>query len=136
MLCRKSFAASCGDEFTRASFPVSDSLNAPGFEQAHISNFLNRKRSLSVEGMNRVLAAANLSLYDLLSRDELNSRASPISASEGDFENVVLTDPEIGAPTAAITRANVRDILKFKKSFCAGCVRRRQAIVRVGSASF
>jgi len=88
-----------------------------GFEQAHISNFLNRKRSLSMEGMDRVLAAENLSVYDLLNREELNSRASLISASEGDFENVVLTDPEIAATAPVITRANVRDILKFKKSF-------------------
>lgn len=88
-----------------------------GFEQAHISNFLNRKRSLSVEGMDRVLAAANLSVYDLLSREELNSRASLISASEGDFDNVVLTDPEIAAAAPVITRTNVRDVLKFKKSF-------------------
>ena len=88
-----------------------------GFEQAHISNFLNRKRSLSVEGMDRLLTAANLSIYDLLNREELNSRASLISASEGDFENVVLTDPEIAATAPVITRANVRDILKFKKSF-------------------
>jgi transcriptional regulator with XRE-family HTH domain len=35
-----------------------------GFEQAYISNFLNRKRSLSLEGMDRVLAAQSLSIYD------------------------------------------------------------------------
>jgi hypothetical protein len=42
------------------------------FEQAYISNFLNRKRSLSLEGMDRVLAAQNLSILDLLSREELH----------------------------------------------------------------
>jgi transcriptional regulator with XRE-family HTH domain len=88
-----------------------------GFEQAHISNFLNRKRSLSMEGMDRVLAAENLSIYDLLNREELNNRASLISSAEGDFDNVVLTDPEVAATAPVITRANVRDILKFKKSF-------------------
>lgn len=88
-----------------------------GFEQAHISNFLNRKRSLSVEGMDRVLSAETLSVYDLLNREELNNRASLISVSEGDFENVALTDPEIAATAPVVTRANVRDILKFKKSF-------------------
>lgn len=88
-----------------------------GFEQAHISNFLNRKRSLSLEGMDRVLAAENLSIYDLLSHEELNKRASSISAAEGDYENVVLTAPEIAAEASVITRENVRDILKFKRSF-------------------
>ena len=88
-----------------------------GFEQAHISNFLNRKRSLSVEGMDRVLAAENLSVYDLLNRDELNKRASSISAVEGDYENVVLTTAEIAATAPVIIHEDVRDILKFKKSF-------------------
>ena len=88
-----------------------------GFEQAHISNFLNRKRSLSVEGMDRIFAAQGLSVYDLLNRDELNKRASSISAAEGEFENVVLTDPENATLSRVITRDAVRDILKFKKSF-------------------
>jgi hypothetical protein len=34
--------------------------------QAHISNFLNRKRALSLEGLDRVLAAQNLSIDQFL----------------------------------------------------------------------
>ncbi len=37
-----------------------------GFRQAHISNFLNKKRSLSLEGLDRVLAAQNLTVDQLL----------------------------------------------------------------------
>ena len=37
-----------------------------GFQQAHISNFLNRKRSLSLEGLDRVLASQNLTVDQLL----------------------------------------------------------------------
>lgn len=37
-----------------------------GFRQAHISNFLNRRRALSLEGLDRVMAAQNLSVVDLL----------------------------------------------------------------------
>src|ERR1700758_5374789 len=37
-----------------------------GFKQAHISNFLNKKRSLSLEGLDRVLAAQNLSIDQIL----------------------------------------------------------------------
>src|SRR3954471_11474377 len=73
-----------------------------GFEQAYISNFLNRKRSLSLEGMDRILAAQKLSVYDLLKREELNKRASSISAAEGDFENVVLTEPAVAATEPVI----------------------------------
>src|ERR1700690_2182104 len=36
-----------------------------GFQQAHISNFLNRKRALSLEGLDRVLAAQNLSVNQI-----------------------------------------------------------------------
>ncbi len=39
---------------------------ATGFRHAHISNFLNCKRSLSLQGIDRILAAENLSLLDLL----------------------------------------------------------------------
>ena len=44
---------------------------ATNFQQAHISNFLNRKRSLSLEGLDRVLAAQKLSVIDLLPPDSL-----------------------------------------------------------------
>ena len=88
-----------------------------GFEQAYISNFLNHKRSLSMEGIDRILSAQNLSVYDLLKREEINKRASSITSSDGDFENVVLAEPEVAATAPTITRDNVRDILKFKKSF-------------------
>jgi hypothetical protein len=88
-----------------------------GFEQAYISNFLNRKRSLSMEGMDRVLAAQRLSVYDLMNQEEINKRASTITFSDGDFENVVLTGPEIVAVAPTIKRDDVRDVLKFKKSF-------------------
>lgn len=88
-----------------------------GFEQPFISNFLNRKRSLSLDGMDRLLAAQQLSVYDLLEREELNRRASSIAVAEGNFENVVLTDSANAATKPVITRELVRDILKFKKSF-------------------
>jgi len=45
---------------------------ATNFQQAHISNFLNRKRSLSLEGLDRVLSAENLSILDLLPADALS----------------------------------------------------------------
>lgn len=37
-----------------------------GFRQAHISNFLNRKRSLSLEGLDRVMTAQNLTVEQIL----------------------------------------------------------------------
>ena len=37
-----------------------------GFRQGHVSNFLNRKRSLSLEGLDRVLAAQGMTVEDIL----------------------------------------------------------------------
>ena len=51
-----------------------------GFRQAHISNFLNRRRSLSLEGLDRVMAAQNLSVEELL---PLSGSPVEISAAAG-----------------------------------------------------
>lgn len=88
-----------------------------GFEQAHISNFLHRKRSLSMESMDRILAAQSLSVFDILDRAEIDKRASAAPSAEGEFENVVLVDPETAVRQPIITRNLTRDVLKFKKTF-------------------
>src|SRR5579859_2592176 len=88
-----------------------------GFRQPHISNFLNRKRSLSLEGMDRVLNVQKMSVLDLIDPDEINKRASILPPSEGDFENVLLVEGTIAAGEPLVTSERVKDILKFKKSF-------------------
>jgi Peptidase S24-like len=88
-----------------------------GFKQPHISNFLNRKRSLSLEAMDRVLAVQKLSLLDLLDQEEINKRASILPPSEDDFENVLLVEGTVAAVEPVITSERVKDILKFKRSF-------------------
>ena len=88
-----------------------------GFKQAHISNFLNRKRSLSLEGMDKVLTVQHLSALDLLDPAEINKRASIMPPSEDEFENVLLVEGTVAAGEPLITNENVKDILKFKKSF-------------------
>jgi transcriptional regulator with XRE-family HTH domain len=37
-----------------------------GFQQAHVSNFLNRKRALSLEGLDKVMEAQNLTIEQIL----------------------------------------------------------------------
>jgi hypothetical protein len=88
-----------------------------GFKQAHISNFLNRKRGLSLEGMDRVLAVQHLSVLDLLDPAEVNKRASILPPSDDEFQNVLLADPAVAATQPLITSMQVKEILKFKKSF-------------------
>jgi hypothetical protein len=88
-----------------------------GFKQAHISNFLNRKRGLSLEGMDKVLNVQHLSVLDLIDPAEVNKRASILPPGEDEFDNVAVADPHIAVSEAVIMSMHVKDILKFKKSF-------------------
>ena len=88
-----------------------------GFKQAHISNFLNRKRGLSVEGMDKVLSVQRLSVLDLLDHREINKRASIVPPSNDEFEDVFLVEGTVAARQTIIMRMKVKDILKYKKSF-------------------
>jgi len=88
-----------------------------GFKQAHISNFLNRKRGLSVEGMDKVLSVQRLSVLDLLDHREINKRASIVPPSNDEFENVFLVEGAVAARQTIIMRMKVKDILKYKRSF-------------------
>jgi hypothetical protein len=88
-----------------------------GFKQAHISNFLNRKRGLSLEGMDKVLSVQHLSVLDLLDPSEINKRASIVPPSEDEFDSVVVADPQVTAQEPLIMSMHVKEILKFKKTF-------------------
>lgn len=88
-----------------------------GFQQAHISNFLNGKRGLSLEGMDNVMSVLQISVLDLLDPNEINKRASIPPPSEDAFDNVLLVEGAIAAGEPLVTSENVKDILKFKKSF-------------------
>jgi hypothetical protein len=86
-----------------------------GFKQAHISNFLNKKRGLSLEGMDKVLSVQHLSVLDLLDPAEVSKRATILPPSGDEFENVVLTDASTAATQPLIDNMHVKEILKFKK---------------------
>jgi plasmid maintenance system antidote protein VapI len=52
-----------------------------GFKQAHISNFLNGRRALSLNGLDRVLAAQGLSVAQMMPLD-LSAAAEPAAETE------------------------------------------------------
>src|SRR2546428_10770669 len=81
-----------------------------GFKQAHISNFLNRKRSLSLEGMDRVLHVQHLSVLDLLDPAEVNKRASIPPPRHDDFENIFVVEGAIAATQPPGMSMNVLEI--------------------------
>lgn len=88
-----------------------------GFQQAHISNFLNGKRGLSLDGMDRVLAVQGMSVLDLLDPMEVSKRACIPPPSDREFSNVLLIDGHVAATEPVIPSMLVKEILKFRTSF-------------------
>jgi len=88
-----------------------------GFKQAHISNFLNRKRGLSLEGMDKILSVARLSVLDLLDPLEVNRRACISSPDDDDQLTSVRLVGGINAARAVIMNMHVLSVYKFQKSF-------------------
>jgi hypothetical protein len=64
----------------RETLSVSLLARQSGFGQAHLSNFLHSRRQLSLEAMDRLLAAQHLTVADLLPSMQ---RVEPISGSNG-----------------------------------------------------
>ena len=88
-----------------------------GFQQAHISNFLNRHRGLSLQAMDLVMKKRGFNLFDLVKNDELAPRLAMREKADDGYENVILVDGTIAAGSPLIVQENVRDVLKFKASF-------------------
>jgi hypothetical protein len=82
-----------------------------GFQQAHISNFLNRKRSLSLEGLDRVLASQNLTVEQILPLDIAASvpqiqTSDPIEIVPVVSSSVAMDEPRV-APSSIIEAIQV-----------------------------
>src|ERR1700754_1214844 len=86
-----------------------------GFKQAHISNFLNRKRGLSIEAMDKVLSVLRLSALDLLDQEEVNQRSSLPRMDDSGFEEVFLVERDT-ASKPVIVNALAAGVLKFPKT--------------------
>lgn len=84
-----------------------------GFQQAHVSNFLNRKRALSLEGLDRVLASQNLSVESLL---PIDITASIPSVSNEPMEVVPIVPSSAAMDDARISRSATIDILHLPVS--------------------
>jgi|SRR5262245_5912746 len=105
------------NRIVEGEFTGVDLANQTGFKQAHISNFLNRKRGLSVEGIDRILSVQRISVLDLLDPVEINKRASIVLPAEDEFENILVVEGSVAAGHPRIAQMHVQEIVKFKKSF-------------------
>src|SRR5262249_58211163 len=91
------------DKISRKELTALRLARQTGFQQPHITNFLNRKRFLSLEAMDRVLSVEKLSGLDQLDPAEINKRASILPRSEDDVENVLLVEGTNAARQPIIT---------------------------------
>jgi hypothetical protein len=89
-----------------------------GFQQAHISNFLNQKRSLSIDAMDQVLASLHLSVVDLIDNAEIEHRITAAAPKlDKQFESVPLVDVHTATTARVFPQQKILDFLNFKKVF-------------------
>jgi len=90
-----------------------------GFQQAHISNFLNRKRALSLEGLDRVLASQKLSIEHILPLElnALNAASPPPLAENSDpIETIPVVSPSVAMDEARILSASIIETIQVSAS--------------------
>jgi len=88
-----------------------------GFTQAHISNFLNRKRGLKLGALDRMLKAIGLTLYDLLNPHELVRFAAAPTGADEDYAPVPLVEASVAATSEVIVNEAVQELVRFRRSF-------------------
>lgn len=101
----------------RGSLTGSRLAQQTGFQQAHISNFLNRKRALSLEGLDRVLASQKLGIEQILPLDLSAGAVSGSSAPPGDpTEEVPVVSPSAAMDEPRISPAAIIETIQLSAS--------------------
>jgi hypothetical protein len=88
-----------------------------GFQQAHMSNFLNARRGLSPEAMDRLLDVLEIDVLDLADAEELRLRALQRPERASSFDSVPLVSLRDATLSPGITSRQAQDTLKFRKRF-------------------
>jgi len=86
-----------------------------GFQQAHISNFLNRKRALSLEGLDRVLASQSLTIDQILPLEITAAHSQPTPTSDP-IEIVPVVSPSAAMDEARISPASIIETIQVSAS--------------------
>ena len=86
--------------------------NRAGFQQAHVSNFLNGRRGLSIESMDRVMEVMRLEVRDLMPEPHRKMT----EGGEAGFDSIAVVEP--GALLQNdFGSGEIVEFLRFKKSF-------------------
>ncbi|MBS1821378.1 MAG: helix-turn-helix transcriptional regulator [Acidobacteria bacterium] len=78
-----------------------------GFQQAHVSNFLNRKRALSLDGLDKVMEAQNLTIEQILPLDLAGAGEAASEAVEDAVEQIPIVSPSAAMDDSEIAGAAV-----------------------------
>jgi hypothetical protein len=87
-----------------------------GLQQGHLSNFLNARRGLSLESMDRLLDALRIGVLDLVDADEIARRVPRAPAGAG-LESVAVVSVEHAARLPRFTPQQVGGTVSFRKAF-------------------
>lgn len=98
-----------------------------GFRQAHISNFLNRKRALSMSGLDRVLASQNLTVDQIMPVDLHASSA--LVPSEDWLRTIPIVPPSTAMEDAVVRAGSVIESIHVSASRLRDCLARPAARV-------
>ncbi|MGA2902732.1 MAG: helix-turn-helix domain-containing protein [Candidatus Korobacteraceae bacterium] len=85
------------------------------FPQGHLSNFLNARRGLSLESMDRLLDTLDIGVLDLVDAKDIQKRAALPEAAEG-VERIALVSAE-NAVLARFAPSQILETRSFNKSF-------------------
>lgn len=87
-----------------------------GLQQGHLSNFLNERRGLSLESMDRLMRALRLGLLDLVDEAEIERRVLRAPSGAG-LETVAVVSVEHAARLARFTPEQVGGTVSFRTTF-------------------
>jgi transcriptional regulator with XRE-family HTH domain len=88
-----------------------------GFQQAHLSNFLNSKRGLSLQAMDRLLDVLHLDVLQLAGVDEAMRNAFHSQRRNDDTEAVAVVTLADAARLARFSADHIQDTVRFRRSF-------------------
>lgn len=90
-----------------------------GFKQAHISNFLRRRRSISQEGLDRVLAAQGLTIGQLMEQ-QAQEDGPPLELSAAAATGEAALAIPVVSPAAAMEEPAIRAASVMETIYMAG----------------
>jgi len=87
---------------------------------SHISNFLNRKRGLSIEALDKVLAALSITVADLYPEGRFPSTGAGRAAAALSFDSVPLVEPWVAASSVRVHSDSLLEVVKVRSGLLGG----------------